>query len=55
MMARLDGRQDITGFYREGVRQVGVLLGYDRVMVYRFSPDGADEVVAEAGKPSIVH
>ncbi len=53
MMARLDSRKDQAGFYREGARQVRALLGYDRVMVYKFAPDGAGEVVAEACKLGI--
>jgi len=53
MMARLDGQQEVSAFYREGARQVRALLGYDRVMVYQFAPDGAGEVVAEACKPGI--
>ncbi len=53
MMARLDNQPDLEAFYREGARQVRALLGYDRVMVYRFAPDGHGEVVAEACKPGI--
>lgn len=53
MMARLDTRPDLASFYREGARQVRALLGYDRVMVYKFAPDGAGEVVAEACKAGI--
>ena len=53
MMARLDGQADFPGFYREGGRQVRALLGYDRVMVYKFAADGAGEVIAEACKPGI--
>lgn len=53
MMARLDGQPDMDSFYREGARQVRALLGYDRVMVYKFAPDGHGEVVAEACKPGI--
>ncbi|WCT73810.1 HWE histidine kinase domain-containing protein [Sphingomonas naphthae] len=53
MMVRLDGQADMAGFYREGARQVRLLLGYDRVMVYKFATDGAGEVVAEACKPGI--
>jgi light-regulated signal transduction histidine kinase (bacteriophytochrome) len=33
MMARLDTKQDLLSFYREGARQVRGLLGYDRVMM----------------------
>jgi len=53
MMARLDGQADRDGFLREGARQVRALLGYDRVMVYKFAADGHGEVVAEACKPGI--
>jgi light-regulated signal transduction histidine kinase (bacteriophytochrome) len=53
MMARLDQARDITAFYREGARQVRALLGYDRVMVYKFAASGAGEVVAEAAKSGI--
>lgn len=53
MMARLDQTADLPAFYREGARQVRALLGYDRVMVYKFAPDGSGEVVGEACKNGI--
>ncbi len=53
MMARLDQTPDFHAFYREGARQVRALLGYDRVMVYKFDPDGSGEVVGEACKSGI--
>ena len=53
MMGRLDAQGEMASFYREGARQVRALLGYDRVMVYKFAPDGAGEVVAEACKSGI--
>ncbi|MDO7843523.1 HWE histidine kinase domain-containing protein [Sphingomonas immobilis] len=53
MMARLDRTPDITAFYREGARQVRALLGYDRVMVYKFAESGSGAVVAEACKSGI--
>ena len=53
MMARLDKQPDLNAFFREGVRQIRALLGYDRVMLYRFAHDGNGEVVAEACKPGI--
>jgi light-regulated signal transduction histidine kinase (bacteriophytochrome)/CheY-like chemotaxis protein len=53
MMARLDRTKDMTAFYREGARQVRALLGYDRVMVYKFAETGAGAVVAEACKSGI--
>jgi light-regulated signal transduction histidine kinase (bacteriophytochrome)/CheY-like chemotaxis protein len=53
MITRLDQCADMTAFFREGARQVRALLGYDRVMVYRFAADDSGEVVAEAAKPGI--
>ena len=53
MIARLDQTADFTAFYREGARQVRALLGYDRVMVYKFDADGSGEVVGEACKSGI--
>lgn len=53
MISRLDQCADFTAFFREGARQIHALTGYDRVMVYRFSPDGSGEVVGEACKPGI--
>ena len=53
MMARLDKQDDMEAFLREGARQVRGVLGYDRVMIYRFGHDGNGEVVAEACKPGI--
>lgn len=53
MIARLDAVQDEAGFYREGARQVRALTGFDRVMVYRFDPDGSGVVVAETARAGI--
>jgi light-regulated signal transduction histidine kinase (bacteriophytochrome) len=53
MMSRLDRTKDMKAFYREGARQIRSMLGYDRVMVYKFAATGAGEVVAEAAKPGI--
>ena len=53
MISRLDQCADMAAFYNEGARLVRSLLEYDRVMVYRFAPDGSGEVVAEAAKPGI--
>jgi light-regulated signal transduction histidine kinase (bacteriophytochrome)/CheY-like chemotaxis protein len=53
MIARLDQSPDFATFFREGARQVRALVGFDRVMVYRFAPDGSGEVVAEVCKPGI--
>ena len=48
MVVRMDRIADLTGFLREGARQVHALTGFDRVMVYRFDAAGSGEVVAEA-------
>ena len=53
MVARLDQTADMGGFLREGARQVRALLGFDRVMIYKFDKDGSGEVVAEAAKSGI--
>jgi len=53
MMARLAQSQGMTGFLREGARQVRALTGFDRVMVYRFDDQGSGEVVAESAGPGI--
>lgn len=53
MVSRLDLRQGEASFFREGARQVRAILGFDRVMVYRFARDGAGEVVAEACRPGV--
>lgn len=53
MIARLDQCDDFATFFREGARQVRALIGFDRVMVYRFAADGSGEVVAEAAKAGI--
>ncbi len=53
MIARLDQAPNLTQFFNEGARQVRALTGFDRVMVYRFSPGGSGEVVAEACRSGI--
>lgn len=53
MISRLDQAGDFSAFFREGARQVRALIGFDRVMVYRFASDGSGEVVAEAARSGI--
>jgi len=48
LMQRLGRHSDVTDLCAEAARQMKVLLGFDRVMVYRFHPDGSGEVIAEA-------
>ena len=47
MIGRLQATAGIDGLLREAARQVRLLTGFDRVMVYQFDRDGAGEVVAE--------
>ncbi len=48
MVSRLQQTEEFEPLCREAVRQMRALTGFDRVMVYRFAPDGSGEVVAEA-------
>ncbi len=51
MLARMEGKADLV---REAARLLQALTGFDRVMIYRFHPDGSGEVIAErvqAGMP----
>jgi light-regulated signal transduction histidine kinase (bacteriophytochrome)/CheY-like chemotaxis protein len=53
MVGRLQNTDGFEAFAREGARQMRALTGFDRVMVYRFGPDGSGEVVAEAKRSGI--
>ncbi len=53
MISRLDQSRDMPAFFNEGARQIRALIGFDRVMVYRFDKDGSGEVVAESAKSGI--
>ncbi|PWC36342.1 HWE histidine kinase domain-containing protein [Azospirillum sp. TSO35-2] len=48
MIARVQSAPGLDGFCREAARQMRALTGFDRVMVYRFAPDGSGEVIAES-------
>ena len=48
MMARLERARDPARLCEVAARQLKTLLGFDRVMVYRFHPDDTGEVFAEA-------
>jgi light-regulated signal transduction histidine kinase (bacteriophytochrome)/CheY-like chemotaxis protein len=47
MLARVRKTTDLRTLAQEAARQVKILGGFDRVMVYRFAPDGSGEVIAE--------
>lgn len=48
MVSRLQRTVEFDPLCREAARQMRALTGFDRVMVYRFAPDGSGEVIAEA-------
>jgi light-regulated signal transduction histidine kinase (bacteriophytochrome)/CheY-like chemotaxis protein len=50
MIARLNTQPSLDAFHRDAARQVRALTGFDRTMIYRFSTDGAGEVIAEVAK-----
>ncbi len=47
MLSRIRKTKGMTELAQEAARQLKVLTGFDRVMVYRFHPDGSGEVIAE--------
>ncbi|MGW9822404.1 light-regulated signal transduction histidine kinase (bacteriophytochrome) [Methylorubrum extorquens] len=48
IVSRLQHTVELEPLCREAARQMRALTGFDRVMVYRFAPDGSGEVIAEA-------
>lgn len=50
MIDRMHRSTSIERLLKEAARQMRVLTGFDRVMVYRFREDEAGEVVAEAAR-----
>jgi light-regulated signal transduction histidine kinase (bacteriophytochrome)/CheY-like chemotaxis protein len=54
MLMRVQAAPSFEKFSHEAARQLRALLGYDRVMIYRFDQDEAGEVVAESAKPGLV-
>ncbi len=53
IMSRLSECRDVKELCEEAARQMKQLLGFDRVMVYRFHQDLSGEVVAEAREPEL--
>jgi len=53
MLSRVRKTKGIVELAQEAARQVTILTGFDRVMVYRFHPDGSGEVVAEVAKSGL--
>lgn len=53
VIQRISLEHDLDATARAGARLVRAMLGYDRVMVYRFLHNGAGRVVAEAKAPRL--
>jgi len=53
IIAQVAGCTSVDGLCETLARELRGLIGYDRVMVYRFDPDGHGEVVAEAREPTL--
>lgn len=53
LVRRVDGYKEFDPLFKAVARLIRALLGYDRVMVYRFLHNGAGRVVAEAKEPSL--
>jgi light-regulated signal transduction histidine kinase (bacteriophytochrome) len=48
MLSRLRNIHDVDRLIADSTRLVQAVLGYDRVMIYRFTHDGAGQVISEA-------
>lgn len=53
MLGRVRKTRGITELAQEAARQMTILTGFDRVMVYRFAQDGSGEVIAEVAKSGL--
>jgi len=53
MLGRLRKTRGMSELAQESARQLKVLTGFDRVMVYRFQEDGSGEVIAEAASSGL--
>jgi len=54
MLSRLQSKTSLMPFYNEAVRQLRGLIGFDRIMLYRFDEDGCGEVIAESARSDLV-
>jgi len=53
MVARLNTQTSLDALHRDAARQVHSLTGFSRILIYRFLPDGAGEVIAEVLRPGM--
>ena len=54
MLSRLQTKTSLMPFYNEAARQLRGLIGFDRVMIYRFDEDDCGEVIAESARSDLV-
>jgi light-regulated signal transduction histidine kinase (bacteriophytochrome)/CheY-like chemotaxis protein len=47
MLGRVRKTNSVRDLAQEAARQIKILTGFDRVMLYQFHPDGSGEVIAE--------
>lgn len=53
LIGRISEIDDLDQFISRSARIAHALLGYDRIMIYRFEADGAGKVVSETRQPSL--
>jgi len=53
MIGRIGAISRMDRLTRDGARLVQAALGYDRVMIYQFGPDGAGKVISEVKRPDL--
>ena len=53
MVSRLEGIEGVENICQAAAKRLKALLEFDRVMVYRFHPDGSGEVIAEARESAV--
>src|SRR3954463_10521410 len=53
MLGRVRQTKGVADLAQEAARQLKGVTGFDRVMVYRFHPDGSGEVIAEAASSGL--
>ena len=53
LIGRLGDIEDMDRLIQQGGKLIRGLLGYDRVMVYRFEADGAGKVISEIRRPDL--
>ena len=53
LMARVQAKSNVLAAAQEAALGLQILSGFDRVMMYRFAPDGSGEVIAERCAPDM--